>query len=317
MMKIAIVGAGAMGCLFGLALREAGAEVVLCDVWQEHVDAINKNGLHMVRQGFSEYIKIPAVTDVRTIGEPDVVIIFTKSIHTEAAVKQALEIMGPKTPVATFQNGLGNIAVIERYVGAGRVIAGITNWPSELFEPGAIRVEGTGFIKLGFAAGAEAADETVEVGSELCRLLNDMNCEMSDDIMKEVWEKLAFNNAMNLITSLTKQRDGDMSGSPYGFELCTLVAREVCDVAAAEGVGADYDAVLRTIERVADPTGPINHITSMLQDVLKMKQTEVDAICGAVIQKASIHGINTPHLKTLFNMIKVVEENYETQVLSL
>jgi len=311
-MKIAVIGAGAMGCLFGLALKEAGAEVVLCDVWREHVDAINKNGLHAVRQGVSEYIKIPAVTDIKAVGTPDVVIIFTKSIHTESAVKEAFEIMGPETPVATFQNGLGNIAVIERYVGTGRIIAGITNWPSELFEPGAIRVEGTGFIKLGLAAVTGA-----EVSRELCRLLKTVNCEISDDIMKEIWEKLAFNNAMNLITSLTKQRDGDMSGSPYGFELCTLVAREVCDVAEAEGVNADYNSVLRTIERVADPLGPINHITSMLQDVLRMKPTEVDAICGAVIQKAAKHGINTPHLKTLFNMVKVVEENYKTQVLRL
>ena len=311
-MKIAVIGAGAMGCLFGLALKEAGAEVVLCDVWREHVDAINKNGLHAVRQGVSEYIKIPAVTDIKAVGTPDVVIIFTKSIHTESAVKEAFEIMGPETPVATFQNGLGNIAVIERYVGTGRIIAGITNWPSELFEPGAIRVENTGFIKLGVAAGAGA-----EISRELCRLLEAMNCEISDDIMKEIWEKLAFNNAMNLITSLTKQRDGDMSGSPYGFELCTLVAREVCDVAEAEGVNADYNSVMRAIKRVADPRGPVNHITSMLQDVLRMKPTEVDAICGAVIQKAAVHGISTPHLKTLFNMVKVVEENYKTQVLRL
>jgi len=313
-MKIAVIGAGAMGCRFGLALMDAGAEVVLCDVWQEHIDAINKNGLRVLRQDVSSYVKIPATTDIKSIGTVDVVLIFTKAIHTEAAMKQALEIMSSTTPIVTLQNGLGSISVIEHYVGTERIIAGITNYQSDLLEPGAIDL---GADKPGFYTKFKALGSACEgISRELYRLLKSagMNCEISDDIMKEIWEKLAFNNAMNLITSLTKQRDGYVCKSPYGFELSELIAREVCDVALAEGVNVDYNSVVRVFERVRESSV---HITSMLQDVLQTKPTEVDAICGAVIEKAAKHGINTPHLKTVFNLIKVVEANYEHQVLHL
>ena len=310
-MKIAIIGSGAMGCRFGVALASSGAEVVLYDVWKEHVDAINENGLKVENLGTTAFVKIPATTDIASIGFVDAIIIFTKSMHTEAAITAAQEIMRPYTPVITFQNGLGNIGVLESFVGRERVVAGITNYPTDLLEPGAVRVDGTGYTKL-MALGTPG----VAASAEVCRLLkaNGMNCEISDDIMKEIWEKLAFNNAMNAITALTRQRVGHMGGSPYGFELCCLIAREVCDVAAAEGVKADYETVVTTFKKVLDPNESGNHLTSMLQDVLKKKQTEIDSISGAVQEKAALHGIATPHLKTLYNLIKVIDENYETMV---
>ena len=310
-MKIAIIGSGAMGCRFGTALFNSGAEVVLYDVWKDHVDAINEFGLKMQNLGETKYIKIPATTDIASIGAVDAAIIFTKSMHTESAIIAAQAIMTTATPVITFQNGLGNIGILEAHVGRDRVVAGITNYPTDLLEPGAVRVDGTGYTKL-MALGKAGVDACAEI----CALLkkDGMNCEISDDIMKEIWEKLAFNNAMNAITALTRQRVGYMGGSPYGFELCCLIAREVCDVAATEGVNADYDTVVATFKKVLDPNESGNHLTSMLQDVLKKKQTEIDSISGAVQEKAALHGIATPHLKTLYNLIKVIDENYATQV---
>ena len=310
-MKIAIIGSGAMGCRFGVALAQSGAQVFLYDVWQEHVDKINEFGLKVQNLDSTQYIKIPATTNIKSIGKVDAIVIFTKSMHTESAIVQAQEIMGDNTPVLTFQNGLGNISVLERYVGRGRVVAGITNYPTDLLEPGVVRTDGTGYTRL-MALGESGKAACVEV----CALLMDagMNCEISGDIMKEIWEKLAFNNAMNAITALTRQRVGHMGGSPWGFELCCLIAREVCDVAAAEGVEADYDTVVATFRKVLDPNESGNHLTSMLQDVLKKKQTEIDSICGAVMEKAALHGIKTPHLKTVFNLIHVIDENYGTLV---
>ena len=310
-MRIAIIGSGAMGCRFGVALAQSGAQVVLCDVWEEHVDSINRHGLKVQNLGSTQYIKIPATTDITSIGTVDAIVIFTKSMHTESAIIKAQEIMSPNTPVFTFQNGLGNISILERHVGRNRVVAGITNYPTDLLEPGAVCVDGTGYTKL-MALGENGTAACEEV----CALLkaSGMNCEISGDIMKELWEKLAFNNAMNAITALTRQRVGHMGGSPWGFELCCLIAREVCNVAAAEGVDADYASVVATFKKVLDPNESGNHLTSMLQDVLKKKQTEIDSICGAVIEKAALHGISTPHLKTILNLIHVIDENYDTQV---
>ena len=141
-----------------------------------------------------------------------------------------------------------------------------------------------------------------------------LNCELSDNVMKEIWEKLAFNCAMNTITSVTRQRVREMGGSPYGFELCRLIAEEVSKVSAAEGVVIDLEHVIATFQKVIDPKKSGGHITSMLQDVLAGRQTEVDSICGSVVQRAKAAGIATPHLKTMYNLIKIVEENYATRL---
>jgi 2-dehydropantoate 2-reductase len=108
-----------------------------------------------------------------------------------------------------------------------------------------------------------------------------------------------------------------MGGSPYGFELCSLIDAEVCEVAKAEGVDAQYESVIKTFQKVIDPNESGNHVTSMLQDVLKMKPTDIYSITGVVIEKAAHHGISTPHLKTVFNLIKVIEENYNSMLFSL
>ena len=132
--------------------------------------------------------------------------------------------------------------------------------------------------------------------------------------MKEIWEKVAFNCAMNTITSLTGQRVREMGGSPYGFELCKLIAEEVYKVSVAEGVAIDLEHVIATFQKVLDPSKSGGHITSMLQDVLAKRQTEVDSICGKVVQRGEAAGIATPHLKTVYNLIKILQENYATRL---
>jgi len=311
-MKIVIIGAGAMGCRFGLALKSAGADVILFDVWQEHVDAINK-GLKVIRNGKEELVNIPATSDIKSVGAVDLVMIFTKAMHTESALKTSLEIMGADTPVVTLQNGLGSLSIIERYVGKERTIAGITNYQSDLVGPGIISF---GEDRPVFYAKLKALDvKSASAASELCELLRSagMNCEISDDILKQIWEKLAFNNAMNMITALIKQRDGVVCKSQFGFELSAQIAREVTAVGVAEGVNIDYDSVVATFGNIKEST----HIPSMLQDVVLQRPTEVDAICGAVIEKAGTYGIETPTLKAMYSLIKMLEDNYETQVTQL
>ena len=310
-MRIVILGAGGMGCRFALSFKASGADVVLCDTWKEHIDNINANGLKVIEGEKTEFVKFEATTDISTVKNIDALVVFTKSNHTEAAVKSAMGTLGSDVPVITFQNGLGNINILEKYVGKERIIAGVTNLATSLLAPGVVDVEGTGFTKL-----MALAEKQKDLSIEICRLLKDsgMNCSMSADIMKEIWEKVGFNCSMNTITSLTRQRVMYMGGSPYGFELCSLIAAEVAAVALSEGVNYDYSAVIATYRKVLDPRESGEHITSMLQDVIRCKATEIDSICGAVLQIAEKKGIATPHLKTVYNLIKIIEENYEVQV---
>ena len=126
-MKVAVVGAGAMGSLFGAMLAEAGNEVWLHDVWHEHVQAINQNGLQIEREGKTRTVKIKATTDPQQIGRAELVIIFVKSSRTNLAAQTAQAIAGSDGSVMTLQNGMGNADVIAEFIEAERIVAGTTS----------------------------------------------------------------------------------------------------------------------------------------------------------------------------------------------
>jgi len=157
-------------------------------------------------------------------------------------------------------------------------------------------------------------------GQAACQAMHDhlvaagVDCTISTDIMKDIWEKLAFNNVTNCITAISRLRVGPMFTSSYGYTLAELIVREVVGVAAAEGVAADYDAVMDTMTELFVPDKDWNHITSMLADVLAERRTEIDSIVGTVILKGKKHGIPTPTLLANYNYVKLIEENYDIRV---
>ena len=126
-----------MGCRFGVAFAEAGAQVWLYDVWQEHVNQMNANGL-VVEDGVGgeRTLEVNAVSDISRMPVSDVVVIFTKSMYTMDAITKAVPIIGRDTAVLTLQNGLGNIEAIREATGNNPVIAGVTNYASDLLKPG-------------------------------------------------------------------------------------------------------------------------------------------------------------------------------------
>jgi 2-dehydropantoate 2-reductase len=310
-MKVLIIGAGAMGCRFGVFFQKGGAEVTLCDTWEEHVAALNTTGLIVHDGGVTETVRLAAVSDVKEAGAADVIVIFTKSAQTEGAVREALAAIPGDVPVMTAQNGLGNLEAIERYAGRDRMIAGVTKTATSLAGPGEIRVEGYGFLEMK-ALGAGAEKISLEIRDVLTA--GGMEVVIPEDIMKSIWEKLVFNNAMNCVTALSRLRVGPAGNSPYGYELCGMIVREAAAVAAAEGIAVDPATVLATIRRLSRPEGDWAHITSMLADVLQERQTEIDAICGIVIRKGAAHGIPTPCLETIYNLIRLTEETYAERV---
>jgi 2-dehydropantoate 2-reductase len=307
-LKVLIVGAGAMGCRFGVCLLKGGADVVLCDVWEEHVNAINQNGLRVEEDDEVEYVRIRAVTEIKEAGAPDIVMIFTKSTQTEDAVKSALTVMRPDTPVITLQNGLGNLELLEKYIAKDLIIAGCTKTATGMNHPGAIRIEGFAESQI-MALGPRA----VRASHAICEALKagGMPCQISENIMREIWQKLTFNSAMNTVTALTRQFPGYIG--PYGLTLIEQIMREVAEVAEAEGIAVDLDELMKSIRFLTGEEGDKKHFTSMLQDVLRKRQTEADFICGPIIEKAGRHGIPTPHLETVYGLVKIIDGNYEHQ----
>ena len=125
-LKVAVLGAGAMGCLFGGLLAEKGLNVILIDIWKEHVDAINKDGLKMDGHGGDRVIKVKATSDPSLLDKVDAVIVMCKATALEPALNSIKNIIGDKTVFMSFQNGIGHEAIIQSIVGDEKVIGGTT-----------------------------------------------------------------------------------------------------------------------------------------------------------------------------------------------
>ena len=310
-MKILIVGSGAMGCRFGVHFLDGGADVVLYDVWQEHVDAINRDGLKITEKGEVRTVRIPAVTKIQDVGKVDGIVLLTKSSQTESALKESLPAMGDKTVVMSVQNGIGNFDIIEEMIGKDRMIIGCTLTATTLTCPGEIRIDSAAHSDIQ-ALGKIA----IESFDEICGILErgGMDVGISENVLKEIWQKLSFNAAMNPITGITRLVVGRTGQT--GVDLASLISEEVCQVAEAEGIPIDRSFALNTFHFAALP-GPrqdMTHLTSMLQDVVKERKTEAESICGAVIRRAKKHGIPIPHLETVYSLVQIIESNYPYQL---
>jgi 2-dehydropantoate 2-reductase len=207
-MKIAIVGAGAMGSLFGALLHAAaGAEVWLLDVWEAHMAAIESNGLNVEREGITSTVRLRATTQAADIGRADLVIVFVKSTQTATAAKTAAALVNDQGYVLTLQNGLGNADIIARHIAPGRVIAGTTSHGATLLGPGRIRHAGVGPTVIGMWQGQD-----MTAASKLAAVFTKAGIETQavKAVRSVVWAKLLVNAGINAITALTQIKNGQL-----------------------------------------------------------------------------------------------------------
>lgn len=308
-MKIVVVGAGAMGCLYGGLMKEAGNEVILVDVWQKHIDAINTNGLKLEVGETTKIIKIPAKLSREVATQAELIVLFTKNIHSEKALEEAKGFIGVNTYVLTVQNGLGNIEKIEKYVPLDRIVVGVTNYPSDLVGPGHVRSQGVGKTQI------LSADGIVRPQLEIIRQIIDksgLNAIISRDVFVSIWEKVAFNAAMNSLCTVTKLTVGPLGATSQSRELAIRIAKETVAVANKKGIPAREDVVLNMMEDAFK--NHYSHMPSMLQDSLAKRTTEVEYINGAIAREAAQLGISAPTTEVLYQLVRVLEQNYDQQV---
>ncbi len=305
-MKITILGAGAMGCLYGGMLAEAGNEVWFLDVWKEHINLIREKGLYIKSKEGERIIKnIKASTDPAEIGETDLVIVFVKSIDTEKAILQNKEIFGSDTVVLTLQNGLGNIESIHKSLGAPSIIAGITAHGSTMLGAGKILHAGEGETYIGELDGTKSGRI-----QKIATLLNQANINtiISQDVMGLIWGKLLVNVGINALTAITGLKNGQLLNYTEIEELMELAVTEAYAVAKAKGVKVSYSDPVSHTKEVCKATAENN--SSMLQDILKRRKTEIEMINGAIVKEGESLGIDTPVNKVLTNLTSVIQRNY-------
>jgi len=303
-MKIAIIGAGAMGCLYGAKLSESPEnEVILIDIWKDHIEEINKNGLIMEEDGKTlHYDKLKGTLDAADAGICDLAIIFVKSTSTKVGVMSNMAVFGTKTIALTLQNGLGNIDIISDEIGRQNVIGGTTAHGATILGPGRIFHAGSGKTIIGELDGKSTnrimniADVFVKAG---------LDTEISNNVMGLIWDKLLVNVGINALTGITGLYNGELLEYPEIETLLEAAVREADLVSAAKGIKLSYLDPVGHTKEVCKATAA--NKSSMLQDILNKKQTEIDMINGMIVQEGASLGINTPINMVLTNLIRFIQ----------
>lgn len=302
-MKIAIIGAGAMGSLFGGRLALAGEEVWLLDVWEEHVRTIREQGLTIVTAAKEIPTRPNATTKIDEIGQADLVIIFVKSTVTKAAAQTAKRLLGPASVVLTLQNGYGNAETIASVVGADRVIAGTTAQGATLLGPGRIMHGGSGETHIGELGGGRS-ERLETIATTFTRA--GIPTVGDDNVTALIWGKLIINVGINALTGITGLKNGQLTDYDETKEVLSMAVEEAVAVANAAGVTLPYADPVDKVLAIAVATA--ENRSSMLQDLSGGRTTEIDAINGAVVREGFRRGIPTPVNRTLTMLVKTLEK---------
>ncbi len=311
MMKIAIIGAGAMGSLFGARLASL-AEVWLVDAWAEHIEAIRRDGLRLINlDGSIWQVSVKATTDPAAVDDPvDLAIIFVKSYQTAQAAAWAAPMLGADGLALTMQNGLGNLEVMAEVLGAERCVQGVTSHGATLLGPGQVRHAGAAATYL---ATRPSIDARVRRIAELFTRAG-FETHLSDNLDSLLWGKLVINVGINALTAILRVRNGVLAEVAPARALMDAAVDEAVAVAQALGVTLPYaDARARTRE-VALATAA--NRSSMLADVLRGFPTEIGVINGAIVREGARLGIPTPVNQTLVWLVQALEATTAARVLA-
>ncbi|OXJ34683.1 MULTISPECIES: ketopantoate reductase family protein [Burkholderia] len=308
-MRIAILGAGAMGSLFGGLLAESGEAVTLIDVNDAHLDAIHRDGLRIdddrgERTLRALHVLRPEAANAQASPDTpfDLLIVFTKSLHTRHALDGVRALLSPYTYVLTLQNGLGNVETLNAFVPIERILVGVTTWPADLAGPGHVHSHGAGVVRMMTADGAERSFATA-VADALSRA--GLACSLDDDVWAAIWEKVAFNAALNTLCAVTGCTVDQLGEHHDGPRLAQAIAAETAAVARAKGIAVDGERIARNVEHAIRTHR--GHRPSMLQDVLAGRRTEIDAISGKVVAAAREAGVAVPHAETLLALVRLID----------
>jgi 2-dehydropantoate 2-reductase len=300
-MRIAVVGCGAVGSLFAANLSLLDdVELWAYDLAQEHVDAINRDGLRL--SGAGDVVGRPrATSDASQLPPCEFGIVATKAMHTEAAVAATAHAFTDGY-VATVQNGLGNEETIAGHV--GRVIRGTTFPAGRLLEPGHVQWDVKGDTTFGPYDERTPLAE-VERLADACTRAG-LPARAVEDARGPQWRKVIFNAATNPIGALTGLTHGRVCERPDLRGLVSGLVDEGKAVAAAQGIELDADPE-QLIDHAARRDVAYDHKASMLQDVEARRQTEVDYLNGGVVRFGEEYGVPTPLNAAIWALLKGLE----------
>ena len=299
--SVVVVGAGAMGSVFGSCLSEAGVRTTLVDTDQRLVEAINERGVKLVEGERERVVRVPATTDPASLDAPAAVLFFVKCQHTEAAARAAQPLVEGGASAVSLQNGWGNADVLASAYGSERVVVGVTYTSATVVDRGVIRTSGPARTVVGaLDAGSELAEP---VAAALAAA--GFAVELPDDVLSEIWKKLVLNAATLPTAALTGLTAGALASTEGMRRLVDAAAAEAVAVGRAQGFDVDLEERLESIHSVLARAG--DGKGSMLQDVEAGRPTEIDVISGAVLRLAGQHGVDVPVTEALYALVTGLE----------
>jgi 2-dehydropantoate 2-reductase len=301
--RIAVLGAGAVGCYFGGMLARAGAPVTLIGR-PPHVEAIGRDGLFMETLYFSAQVPISAAESVDAARLADVVLFCVKTLDTEDASRALAPHLDAGAIVVSLQNGVDNVERIRAAAGIDAIPA-VVYVAAEMTAPGRVKHTGRGDLIIGDPAGGDARRGQLDKVAGLFARAG-VPCAVSSNIAGELWAKLIMNCAYNAISALTRARYGRIVGNPGTRDLMRAATEEVMAVGRAAGVRfPDKDLVEAVMQLGAAMAGAQS---STAQDVGRGKRTEIDSLNGYVACRGAELGVPAPVNRTLHALVKLLEE---------
>jgi len=296
-MNIVILGAGAIGSLFGALLSKKNNVVLVGR--SSHIKAIRKKGLYI--NGKTQLnVKIPSEDSIKKITFlPDILILTVKSYDTSSAISQAKSIIHGDTAVLSLQNGLDNIDKIEKVVDRRQIIAGVTTDGAFFSEYGVVKHTGKGRTILGELNG----HKTKRIES-IVDAFNGAGIETiaSGDILREIWIKAVVNSSINPLTSFSRCKNGYLLENPILEKIVERICRESTNIANVYGIKLSYENMIKKTKEVIRNTS--ENYSSMLQSFKKGKKTEIDSINGKLTDIGKKHNVDTTMNEILTYIVK-------------
>jgi 2-dehydropantoate 2-reductase len=306
-MKIVIVGGGAIGRLFGSFLGKGGHEVNLIDIDQEVIGALQGEGIGLMAQDEEDRdvivtIPVTALNNGAKVESCDLILLLVKSQATQAAARSIAHLVTDTCPVISIQTGLGNLEAIKEVVPEKNILLGITFMSGTALGGARVRQGGIGTTYIGELSGdfTPRLEKIAKVFAD-CGIVT----QMAHRILGRIWCKVIIYSAINPLSAILKVPNVCLTSEEESVSLMRALLDEGRQVADA----CSIDLVCPDLYQLLDDTcrQSANNLSSMLQDILNERGTEIDAQNGAICRYAEKHGIHVPTQQTIFQLIKLLE----------
>jgi 2-dehydropantoate 2-reductase len=309
--NIGVIGPGAMGCLLAGRLALSGQEVILLDHQEQRADLVDQEGLTIEGIKGPFRIQVPVTVDAQRLSKADIILICVKA-YDSRIVAQTMQKVNQEATCLTLQNGVGNMEQLGAYLPRRNILGGITSHGATFLGPGHVRHAGEGetFIGCGYPeeSGLEEQSQKLEAARQMLNQAGFIT-QIVPRIKNLIWSKLLVNVGINALTALTRLRNGDLINYPGTLSILEEAVQEAIRVGKNKGIEFIFEEPLAQVKKVCQLTSA--NISSMLQDVLRKRRTEVDYINGVIMEEGARARIPTPVNTVLTRLVKTLEASYD------